>query len=739
MCIRALDYCPPVDLTFGDYLRALITADTELIRDDDLGYRVAMVEAFRRRGLYPADVRSLAPDSLLWDGLDDDFGPLGSRSPLRHLQRAPVIKANSWNLAADRRRMFDYAHDLRRELHGWIENFRTVSDPSALRKLTGLTLGNDAPAGLKRGADGHPRFEVHAVYPVRRVGPDGQLELNLVIEVTQQRQGFRDPDRQDQSDRGLDAGRSPADFTFRGGCTVVFDLETATPRYVIKKDILSESRLHRRRAYLDHPGSASLRATYFGARWFRTVRDAPPRRLTNRSLPMKARRPSPTTTPRVRMYRPGFGDCFLVSLPGSSSTPFHLLLDCGVHAGTPGEVALMNRVARDVAATTGGRLDIVVASHDHWDHLSGFLQARSVFDQIEIGEVWLSWAEDPADVEAEALRSRRGRDLRGLRVLANRLSNPNRGPNGPAADRVRVPLSFFGPESGAGSSAALDVLRDHRSRPRVRYRRLGGSAVPLTGSAGSLAYLLGPSPERSRDGSGSAAVALFAASGGLPAEDAELAGLADAFDVRYRLAPAKAERQSFFRQKYLAGDKSWHPINLDWLGPAAPLALDLDARTSDLSLALAIEVEPGGRVLRFPGDAQAARWADWRQLRWPGLDRSRPATTVNDLLGRTVLYKVGHHGAAGATPQPNGLDLMTHPDLVAMLPTDAGCATAAGWSIPDPDLSRRLVRATRGRLLRSDQLFPDRPEGVPIGEWEAFRGAVSFDPAGLHIDFHLGC
>jgi len=179
-------------------------------------------------------------------------------------------------------------------------------------------------------------------------------------------------------------------------------------------------------------------------------------------------------------------------------------------------------------------------------------------------------------------------------------------------------------------------------------------------------------------------------------------------------------------------------IDLDWLGPAAPLALDLDARTNDLSLALVIEVEPGGRVLLFPGDAQAARWADWQQLRWPGLDRSRPPTTVNDLLGRTVRYKVGHHGAGGATPQPNGLDLMTHPDLVAMLPTDAGCAAAAGWSISDPDLIRRLLRATRGRLLRSDQHFPDRPEGVPVGEWEAFRGAVSFDPAALYIDFQFG-
>ena len=53
MCIRALDYCPPVDLTFGDYLRALITADATWSRDDDRGYRVAFIAAFRDRGIYP--------------------------------------------------------------------------------------------------------------------------------------------------------------------------------------------------------------------------------------------------------------------------------------------------------------------------------------------------------------------------------------------------------------------------------------------------------------------------------------------------------------------------------------------------------------------------------------------------------------------------------------------------------------------------------------------------------------
>src|SRR5262249_12100813 len=62
MCIRALDYLPPVDIRFGEFLRAIITADADLIPDDRLQYRLAMVEAFRRRGIFPENYLSLAPD-----------------------------------------------------------------------------------------------------------------------------------------------------------------------------------------------------------------------------------------------------------------------------------------------------------------------------------------------------------------------------------------------------------------------------------------------------------------------------------------------------------------------------------------------------------------------------------------------------------------------------------------------------------------------------------------------------
>jgi hypothetical protein len=84
MCIRALDYCPPVDLSFGEYLRAVVTADVDLVPDDDLTYRIAFIEAFRRRGIYPRNVRSLSVDSLRWQQVTDKSAsrpPMKARSP----------------------------------------------------------------------------------------------------------------------------------------------------------------------------------------------------------------------------------------------------------------------------------------------------------------------------------------------------------------------------------------------------------------------------------------------------------------------------------------------------------------------------------------------------------------------------------------------------------------------------------------------------------------------------------
>ena len=79
---------------------------------------------------------------------------------------------------------------------------------------------------------------------------------------------------------------------------------------------------------------------------------------------------------QVRMYRQGLGDCFLITVPRAAGPPFHMMIDCGVILGTENPSEIMGKVVRDIVATTNGRVDVVVATHEHWDHISGFLQAK---------------------------------------------------------------------------------------------------------------------------------------------------------------------------------------------------------------------------------------------------------------------------------------------------------------------------------------------------------------------------
>jgi hypothetical protein len=252
MCIRALDYCPPVDINFGTYLRALITADSELIHDDDLGYRLAVTEAFRRRGIFPTHVRSLSPDNLIWQSADDPTGGLITDS-IKESGKDLLRRLNQWNLSASRERVFQDARNLRGYLHGIFAKLHNSEKIKEFEMSSGLAMTKEAPWSIPRSKeDGFPSFEIHSVRPARRVGPDGQLLQSLIVEITQRRHAYLDPARQQQADLGelSDSELEQSDFIFRGGCTLIYDLETANLKYCIKKSIYSNERLERQRALL---------------------------------------------------------------------------------------------------------------------------------------------------------------------------------------------------------------------------------------------------------------------------------------------------------------------------------------------------------------------------------------------------------------------------------------------------------------------------------------------------------
>lgn len=250
MCIRALDYCPPVDLTFGDYLRALITADADLVPDDRHGYRVAFLEAFRIRGIYPDDLRTVSTDSLRWQE---------PTIPLEGLGEIIAELDLSWDLEADRARAASSRMVNGGKFHDWLETRLTP----ALAAQLGLRLdigpgGKDSPQGCTchrpEPALGKLRFEVHSIRPARRMAPDGGFLTDLVVILAQRHCECLSED-----------GSSGPGFWQRGGCTLLIDTRRGRERvrYCISKRIDAPSRIARAKAFAA-TRAESLHGLYFG-------------------------------------------------------------------------------------------------------------------------------------------------------------------------------------------------------------------------------------------------------------------------------------------------------------------------------------------------------------------------------------------------------------------------------------------------------------------------------------------
>lgn len=346
----------------------------------------------------------------------------------------------------------------------------------------------------------------------------------------------------------------------------------------------------------------------------------------------------------IRMYNVGFGDAFLVTLQ-ENGTARRILFDCGSIEADPAAPMrnVVQRIVQDVTDADGvARIDVVVCTHRHKDHVSGFGDAA--WDDVEVKEVWMPWTEHPTDPDARRIRNvqsslafslanwlatRRGMALgpeelrkvaRSSDIAANALMLKN--------DKEMKTL-----HNGFAGSAERRFLPEKSNATAPGAHRTFTTAV----LPGVRIHVLGPSRDR---------------------------------DVIRDMDPPKGK--SFLRmQETLATGSGLppppfpneqplvaNPVLGTTMSPEDEAEIQRAGSLEDLAVAVALDkavngtslmiiLEIAGSYLLFPGDAQWGTWAaamadpEWREM-----------------MSRVTFYKVGHHGSHNATPPEFVEDLM---------------------------------------------------------------------------------
>lgn len=257
ICIRALDYCPAVDITFGEYLRALITADIDAFPEDPLHYRLAFMDSFRKWKLLPRTVRTMSEETLAWSTLDDP-SPAWLHGLLEKIDL-------SWNQKLNRSEIFALNEKNRWVL--WSAMKRTFAENPDLYSHFGLLPNlpryNEDGTLFKKPKKGESTFDVFSVRPTRRVEPDGSFRTEVIAVIHQ-----RIPVRLDGS-AALEGTKGDSGFFwFRGGATVIIDPRKGQEeiRYSIVKNTGSTDRQKRQSETAKANYLSPLRALYFGGK-----------------------------------------------------------------------------------------------------------------------------------------------------------------------------------------------------------------------------------------------------------------------------------------------------------------------------------------------------------------------------------------------------------------------------------------------------------------------------------------
>lgn len=709
--IGAFDYLPPLDVTFEDVLRALVTLDVALSPSDD-SVRVAFIEGFRRHGVYPLSAGSLGDYAV-------------ALTPGSRLAGFPMASSLLGDVIADLDRPDFAGHPA---LTGEDEADHGSNEWKAWgEKLGGFAESNAENLGFVEGMP----IRVGSRHVTLRYRANGRPTYDLVVQFLQDRP---------------DLAATLGDLVPMAGTTIIAGTDGVV-RHILSKPFEGGSAngqgagrdpttrltaLRQRLAYLRQFDAGdpyrsdsstrrmrlSLAALHDNSRGTEETVYSDP---TPEPFPVGMGRARTITSREsdgaaeatvelpidVRMYNVGFGDCFLITLGSidrrdQTPRPYRILVDCGRHAGSartegdsePEFDAVIDALIADLDAEpdrSGPRIDLLVVTHRHRDHVHGFSKTEK-WAGIDVGEIWMPWVEDPTNQFAKDLVDRQEdlarRTLGALRALKAAAGD---GATGELESAIEIAYN------ATSNAQAMQLLHTGLKAARRRFLpRLGyfpdaftqaelGDLLPR----GVTIHVLGPSRDpkviASLDPPSGAAYEPMAPRRQAADEDeqADIGAVPEPFgraweakeaDLRSHLGSEELERI-----KKLAIDGSVSPLEA---------VFKLDRSINGTSLVLLIEV--GDKKLLFPGDAQ---WGTWKAI----LEHPE----ARELVRNTDVYKVGHHGSHNATPvdfveKVMAADHWTTTSLVSVGPTNYPT-----WqNIPLAPLLTALGK--RGDVVRSD-------------------------------------
>lgn len=433
-------------------------------------------------------------------------------------------------------------------------------------------------------------------------------------------------------------------------------------------------------------------------------------------------------------YNVGFGDCLLLRVTYDDDSRRHVLIDFGSTAmpETSGLTSGRNakrasprdllEVADKISEDCGGSLDVVVVTHRHRDHNSGFAgKAGEVIAGLHPSLVLQPWTEDPVIPEDATGREGAGTPgpadglrlgdvrlgLHQLQLAAEQVVSlvPQLRERKGVTRTVREQIEALGMNNIKNREAVENIQElsgDHR------YVAFGDAVDVSAILPGVTVDVLGP-PTIDQ----SSAVARMAKVD--PVEFWHLAAGAASAQPRPEVAQLFPGVEPMTKPPQEA---RWVIPKIDSMRSEELLSLVriMDDVLNNTSLILLITI--GEARLLFPGDAQLENWRY-------ALEVAPNSQEIRDTLAGTTVYKVGHHGSLNATPRQMLWENFarrsteaTEDRLITVMSTRANKHGSENRSTEVPRRTLKTALQTHSTLVNTQDCTPEtqwwREVEVPI-------------------------